>query len=143
MKGNGISYNAAPLTLTEWLDRDLPEPDRLLGDWLTTTTPAMFVAPTGLGKTILGLGLFLALGRGEGFLHWKAGRECRVLYVDGEMSRRLMKRRLKDAVRRVGGVRPDGLIVLSKEDFEDMPPLNTPQGQRWTDDFIEMDGPST
>jgi hypothetical protein len=32
-------------------------------------------------------------------------------------------------------------VILSKEDFEDMPPLNTPKGQEWLDKFIEKHGP--
>jgi hypothetical protein len=32
-------------------------------------------------------------------------------------------------------------MILSKADFEDMPPLNTPRGQKWMDDFIAKHGP--
>jgi hypothetical protein len=77
----------------------------------------------------------------KGFLHWCAKRAGRVLYIDGEMSRRQMKRRLQDAVRRAGGEVGEGLVILSKEDFEDMPPLNTGPGQKWLDAFIAKHGP--
>src|SRR6476661_5330484 len=97
----------------------------LLGELLSTTTRAVIVGPTGLGKTMFGLAVALAIAGGKDFLHWRAGRAGRVLYIDGEMSRREMKRRLRDAVRRAGGVVGEGLVILSKEDFEDMPPLNT------------------
>ena len=63
-----------------------------------------------------------------------------MLYVDGEISRREMKRRLKDAAERAKA-QPDGLFVLSKEDFQDMPPLYTPEGRKWFDDFIEKHSP--
>jgi AAA domain-containing protein len=93
-KENGPDPDAAPpLTLAEWLARDLPEPDRLLGDLLTTTSRVLIVGPTGLGKTMFGLAVAMVLVTNKAFLHWKAGRKCRVLYVDGEMSARLMKRR--------------------------------------------------
>ena len=88
-----------PLTLAEWLDRDLPEPDRVLGDLLSTTSRVLIVGPTGLGKTMFGIAAAMAMAEGQAFLHWKAGRKCRVLYVDGEISRREMKRRLRDAAR--------------------------------------------
>jgi hypothetical protein len=35
---------------------------------------------------------------------------------------------------------PIGLLVLSKEDFPDMPPLNRLEGQKWLDAFIEKHG---
>jgi hypothetical protein len=38
-----------PLTTSEWLDRDLPAPDCLLGSWLTTTSRILVVGGTGLG----------------------------------------------------------------------------------------------
>jgi SpoVK/Ycf46/Vps4 family AAA+-type ATPase len=50
-----------PLTLAEWLARDLPEPDRLLGDLLTATCRVLIVGPTGLGKTMFGLAVAMAL----------------------------------------------------------------------------------
>lgn len=40
-----------PLTLVEWRARDLPEPDLIMGHWLSTTTRALMTAATGLGKT--------------------------------------------------------------------------------------------
>jgi hypothetical protein len=84
----------------------------------------------------------MALVKGEGFLHWSAGRKCRVLYIDGEMSRRLLKQRLQDAVLRAGGDIPDGLFILSREDYPDMPPLNARNGvgRKWLDDFIAKHG---
>lgn len=142
-QGNGPDADAntlPPLTLAEWLVRDLPEPDHLLGGLLSTTCRVLLAGPTGLGKTMLGLAAAMAMAEGKPFLHWKAGRKCRVLYVDGEISRREMKRRLKDAAERAKA-HPDGLFVLSKEDFQDMPPLNTPEGRKWFDDFIEKHGP--
>jgi hypothetical protein len=79
-----------PLTLDEWRGRDLPKPDFIMGNWLTTTTRVLMTAATGLGKTNFGLALAQRSGVGADFLHWKARRACRVLYIDGEMSRRLL-----------------------------------------------------
>lgn len=125
------------LTLQGWLERDLPPPDFLLGELLSTTTRAMLVGPTGLGKTMVGLALGLALTQGPGdFLHWKIPRQARGLYVDGEMSRRLMKRRIIDEVRRQAAATHAPLFILSREDFPDMPPLNTPEGQHFVDSAI-------
>jgi KaiC/GvpD/RAD55 family RecA-like ATPase len=131
----------AALTLEEWLARDVPEPDHLLGAMLSTTCRALLCGPTGLGKTMFGLAAAIAMAEGRPFLHWRGGRSCRVLYVDGEISRREMKRRLKDAVRRAEAMPEADLTLLSREDFESMPPLNTRSGQKWIDDFIEAYGP--
>jgi hypothetical protein len=127
------------LLLEDWLKRDLPEPDFLLGEWLTTTSRVLLVGPTGLGKTMFGLAVAVAVAAGQSFLNWTAPRTGCVLYIDGEMSRRLMKARLQDAVRRAG-VTPSGLLALSREDFESMPPLNTPEGRQWIGSFVEQHG---
>ena len=148
LEGNVVDYQtgeprqAEPevdTSLDAWLEREIPEADWLLGELLSTTSRVMIVGPTGLGKTMFGLAVAFAVAGNKSFLHWRAGRPARVLYVDGEMSRRVMKRRLGDAVRRGG--KPDGLSILSREDFPNMPPLNQPQGQRWMDAFIAKHGP--
>jgi AAA domain len=138
-KANGAAAKPT-LTLSEWLSRDLPEPDFLLGELLSTTSRLLIVGPTGLGKTMFGLAVAFAIAGNKGFLHWAARRSGHVLYVDGEMSVRLMKRRLLDTVDRAG-IKPEGLYILSREDFPDMPPLNSKEGQNWFDDKIAQVGP--
>jgi hypothetical protein len=76
---------------------------------------------------------------GQGFLHWRGRREARVLFIDGEMSRRVMKRRIGDEVQRIG-MRPKGFFTLSHEDVENFAPLNSPEGQKFIDDVIERIG---
>jgi RecA-family ATPase len=128
------------LTLNDWLKRDLPPPDFILGNWLTTTSRVLIFAPTGLGKTMFGIGIGMAISIGSGFLHWRETRPARVLFVDGEMSRRLLKERLAAEVARVGGVRPEGMNILSHEDIENFAPLNTPEGQAVIDAVIQRIG---
>jgi hypothetical protein len=128
-----------PLTIAEWLARDLPEPDYLMGHWLTTTSRALLVAPTGIGKTNFAMGLAMATAAGRGFLQWRGRRPARVLYLDGEMSRRLFKQRLADAVRRLGEA-PPTFHALSHEDIENFAPLNTFDGQRCIEAVIEHIG---
>ena len=126
--------------LKEWLDRELPESDFLCGTWLSTTSRVLLTGPTGLGKTMLGVAVALTIAGGAKFLHWGAGHACHVLYVDGEMSRREMQRRLCEEGLR-SGIEPDTLFVLSKEDFDEMPPLNTDAGQAWMNVKIEETKP--
>jgi hypothetical protein len=40
------------LPLADWLERDLPPSDPLLGHWLTTTSRVLFPAPTGSGNEV-------------------------------------------------------------------------------------------
>jgi RecA-family ATPase len=124
----------------EWIDRDIPPPDLLCGTWLSTTSRVLITGPTGLGKTMLAVALAIATASGGTFLHWDAGRVARILYVDGEMSRREMRRRLCDEGTR-SGLKPENLFVLSKEDFDEMPPLNTEAGQAWMDAKIDETKP--
>lgn len=86
---------------------------------------------------MFGLAVGYAIASNRDFLHWQCHRKARVLYVDGEMSRTELKRRLVDLVQRNGGVVPDGFALLAREDFEDMPPLNTVEGQEWMDKKIQ------
>ncbi|WP_428490119.1 AAA family ATPase [Rhodopila sp.] len=126
-----------------WIQRDFPEPDRLLGDMLTTTTRVFLVGRTGLGKTMFGLGMAAGVASGTGFLHWPAGRPARVLVIDGEMPAELIKPRVRDAVRRLGEATlpPDNLAIFGRDSEEDarragldlppFAPLNTEAGQRF------------
>jgi hypothetical protein len=127
---------ALPLSIDVWLKRDLPAPDYLIGNWLTTTRRVLFASDTGLGKTNFALAAFSHLAAGRSFLHWDIPQPRRVLYVDGEMSRRLLKQRLEDAVRRLG-IAPDALHVLSHEDVEGFQPLNTKAGQKYVLEVIK------
>lgn len=124
-----------PLTVKEWLSRDLPLPDRLLGEWLTTTSRVYVSADTGLGKTSLTLAIAVHCGAGLEFLRWRCHRRARVLFIDGEMSRRLLKRQIHEAVTRLG-IEPEGALFLSREDIENFPPLNTPAGILWLLQFV-------
>ena len=129
---------APPLSLANWLTRDLPSSDLLL-PWLSTTSRVLIAAFTGIGKTMFGIGLGMAAADGSGFLHWRGVRPARVLFIDGEMSRRLLQQRLIDEVARLGRS-PEGFHILSHEDVENFRPLNTPEGQAFIERMIERIG---
>jgi AAA domain len=100
-----------------------------MGQWLTTTSRVVLNADTGLGKSMLVIGLGMSGAAGSSFLHWAGVRPAKVLYIDGEMSRRLLKQRLADEERRLGAS-PQGFHALSHEDIAGFAPLNTKAGQK-------------
>jgi AAA domain len=85
------------------------------------------------------VGAGMSASAGMSFLRWKAWRPCNVLYVDGEMSRRLMKQRLADEADRLGVV-PSGFHVLNHEDVESFAPLNSPEGRKTIEAMITRIG---
>jgi hypothetical protein len=135
---------AEALSASTWLSRELPPVDRLLGDFITTTSRAFIIGRTGLGKTMFGLGIAMGIGFGAGFLHWRSSRSGRVLFIDGEMPAELLVQRIRDAARRMGREDViDNVMVFATEDAEAIreqypmlgmfEPLNTEAGQ----DFIK------
>jgi hypothetical protein len=68
-----------PLAVTDWLDRPLPEPDRIMGEFLTTTSRIVLNADTGIGKTSFAQALSGHAAAAIDFLHWRAHRPARVL----------------------------------------------------------------
>lgn len=141
------------LSAAGWLERDIPEPDRLLGDVLTTTTRMFLVGKTGLGKTMLGLAMAAGIAGGAPVLHWPAGRPARVLYIDGEMPAELIKPRTRDTLRRLGpaaALAANNLFIFGR-DIEDevrsasnaipgFEPLNTEAGQNFILALIQAIG---
>ena len=127
------------LRLDEWLARDLPKPDRLLGDWLTTTSRVFLFAPTGIGKSMFAVAVGFRSAEGQPFMHWAGRRKAKVLYIDAEMARRLLQERLADEVER-SGLQPEGFHAFSHEDKDDFYPLNTPLGQRMVERLIKEIG---
>jgi hypothetical protein len=129
-------FKLPPLTLDEWLNRDdLAPPDFIMGDWLTTTSRCLLYAPTGIGKSLKVMALAMHAAAGRDFLHWRGRRTCKVLYVDGEMSRRLLRERIVAEAARLGET-PATFYALSHEDVEQFAPLNSLAGQAYIDRLI-------
>ena len=126
------------LTIKQWAGREAAEEDLILGGVFSTSTIIQFAAETGIGKTMLCIAIAFAMALGVPFLHWTPRRKARVLYIDGEMPVDLMKERILAACDWFS-TEPDieGLFFLGREDFDDMPPLNTPEGHAWIDRIIK------
>jgi RecA-family ATPase len=124
-----------PLTYEQWSGRELGEPDFISGSWLSTTSRALLIAPTGIGKTTFVMQLGYNISIGKVFLHWLGRRPRRVLYIDGEMARRLLRKKVIECKQRAGEVSTT-FFALSHEDIEDFKPLNTKDGQACIDRLI-------
>jgi hypothetical protein len=125
-----------PLSLAEWDARDLPTPDCLLGSLISTTSRMLLAAETGIGKTNLAMAIGLRVAAGEPFLHWSgSGKPRKVLYLDGEMSSRQLRRRLRAERQRLGSS-PATFYALCAEDVADFEPLNTNEGQAYLRDDV-------
>jgi hypothetical protein len=139
------------LAIHAWADREIPEPEKLLGDMVTRSTRAFFVGTTGLGKTMFAFAMAEGMASGQGFLHWRSSRAARVLYVDGEMAADLIKARSIDALRRGGTVSKPGMLTIYSRDFEEqiagrfptvgkIAPLNTADGHLFIMNLIDAIG---
>ena len=89
-KPNGHASDGHPdissLSAASWIKRDIPPEDLLLGNVFSTTRRILLAAATGIGKTMLALGIAFAVRLGQGFLHWCGhGKARRVFFVDGEI----------------------------------------------------------
>jgi hypothetical protein len=60
------------LKVSDWLGRDIPAQEFMLGELLSTTTRCIVIGPTGLGKTKLGLAIAVSIAAEMAFLHWSA-----------------------------------------------------------------------
>jgi hypothetical protein len=107
------------LAIETWAERDMPAPDRLLGDLVTTTSRTFLVGRTGLGKTLLAQALACGAASGKGFLHWRAGRPARTLIIDGEMPGELLRQRARDTLRRAGIAPPRSTLMIYARDTEE------------------------
>ena len=125
---DAVNFTDTPLTSREWLARDLPAPDLLLGHLLSTTARAILNATTGIGKTNFAMAVSGHIGAGKDFLHWHCPRPRQILYVDGEMPLQLVRERIADVVRRLGEL-PAGAHFFSRYDMPGFAPLNTRDGQ--------------
>jgi predicted ATP-dependent serine protease len=119
----GRSINIETLKGSHWPARtDIAEPDFMLGELLSTTARVEVIGATGRGKSHFLMAAGKAVADGRNFLHWRGCvKSRRVLYIDGEMSRRQTRKRLIDAARRHGGM-PSSFFCLNRDDFPELQP---------------------
>jgi hypothetical protein len=126
------------LLLSAWLSRKLPPRDYLLGNVLCSTSRWLLWGDTGIGKTLFALALGAAVSAGRPFLNWEGRRPARVMYLDGEMPAETFKERMALVAQLYG----DDLTLYgyNRDVLKDgeMPPLNTPDGEKWLWNEIDL-----
>lgn len=109
-------------TSTEFIERDIPRPKRLLRPWLAEGSLTMIYGPRGVGKTWLSCLIAIALTReDQGDIEigpWQPKHKAGVLYIDGEMNNAEMQ----DNIKKLSIPLPPEdskcpLMILSQHDF--------------------------
>ena len=119
------------LLVAAWLKRKLPPRDYLLGSVICTTSRWLIFGDTGVGKTLFALSMAGAMASERSFLGWERKRRARIMYLDGEMPAETFKERVQLVADEFGG---DLLLFGYNRDVlgpDEMPPLNTPNGEAW------------
>jgi len=118
-------------SLSELLEKDLPQRENILSPWLPRQGLTMIHAERGIGKTHVALGIAYAVASGSHFLNWEAKQPHGVLLLDGEMPAITLKERLQAITSSNGGIIPTAIFSIITPDFQEygMPDLATEEGQ--------------
>lgn len=98
----------------------------------------MVYAAPGVGKTFFSLWLAgAAAGQGD-FLKWKSSEKARVLYVDGEMGKDLMRERATQLGLSAYNLTTSSIMFVTPEMFKAgcVPHINDPRGQALYEQYI-------
>jgi AAA domain len=141
----------ASTSVATLLRREFPPEERLLGDLVTKNTRTFIVGASGTGKTHFGLGMCGGMVSGQGYLHFTCDRPSRVLLIDGEMPLSLLRKRVQDTIRRLGGDEETTTAnwhYISWQEPLEIPgvkwgPLNTPEGRAYINKLIEIIQPDS
>jgi hypothetical protein len=119
------------VTITEMLSHEFKLRDCVLYPWLFSQGICLIHSPRGVGKTLVGVGLAVAVAGGGKFLKWNAPTPFGVLYLDGEMPGVVLQERFalaiksadKEPVKPLKIITPDlqeaGMPDLSNNEWQD------------------------
>jgi len=117
--------------INDFLNLQIPPREMLLNPILPERSLAMLYAPRGIGKTLLGLSIGLAVASGGPLLRWTAPNPRRVLYVDGEMPLASLQERLRAIALGLGrGIPNEGFRILAADGADGGINLGSEEGQR-------------
>jgi putative DNA primase/helicase len=127
-----------PVGFNDFLNLDIPAREMLLSPILPERSLAMLYAPRGIGKTLLGLSIGLAVASGAPLLRWSTPKARRVLYVDGEMPLVSLQERLRAISLGLSGEIPNaGFRILAADHIEGGINLGAEEGQRSLEPLLD------
>lgn len=116
LKMKSIPLPLEAIDLRDFVRIKIPQLEPLLGEWLLPQGLVMIHGPRGKGKTHLAFGIGCAVASGQNFLGWNCSTPKKVVYLDGEMSARMLQSRVKKLPKRM---RPkSGYFKLVTPDFQ-------------------------
>lgn len=135
-----IHVNSKPCfrtrSLGELLKTDFGPLDYLLKPLLRTGESMMLWAAPGVGKTMVGLSVALAVGGGGQFLQWQNDAPRKVLLVDGEMNIRDLQDRFRTLIGAIAGIdqtaASENISIFARQDQHpdiEFPDLANKDGQ--------------
>ncbi|BEQ16023.1 AAA family ATPase [Desulfoferula mesophila] len=128
------------VALEDLLCLGLPERGHLLDPIFPKPVLAMLFAPTGTGKTYAALSIAYAVASGGEVFKWQSPSPKPVLYLDGEMSARVMKERLAQIVAGASQQAPPGFFKIVTPDLVPdgiMPNLAKPEGRELLEPLLD------
>ena len=137
--GEDVSLPPPPeledLTAEAWKTKKLPRRDYLMGTALCTTSRWMIIGDTGVGKTLLGIAIAMAIAANQQILNWKpCGRPRVTMYIDGELPAETFQERVRlpEALYGAAGVQFYGYNLEELEQKgQGFEPFNTQAGRAW------------
>lgn len=127
-----------PIGFNDFLELNVPPREMLLDPIVPERSLVMLYAPRGVGKTLLGLSIGLAVASGSPLLRWSAPKPRRALYVDGEMPLVSLQERLRAISIGLDAEIPnDGFRILAADQTENGISLGTEDGQKAIKPLLE------
>ena len=116
----------------EFIATEYPPREWILADLVQVRDTAMVHAWRGVGKSFFALGIALAVATGGEFLRFRAPRRRPVLYIDGEMPREDVQKRIQGMHAGMESDLPSPALRLLSADVLEygLPSLATVEGQR-------------
>ena len=110
---------------------------KLWGRRIPEGSLGMLHGKRGSGKTYCALSIAIAAAAKVDFLGRRSDKAATVVYLDGEMGARQMRKRVRDVAASLGATIPQNLLVLTPDIYAgQMPSLATAAGQAMIDKLI-------